>query len=78
MKLSIVNRDAKSTLAAAYEAANSGRSKEFEVVRDFLASSIYGLEFEAGVPYGRDNALLGVKMMTAGELNQAIITHLKK
>ncbi|RFU80719.1 2`-hydroxyisoflavone reductase [Trichoderma arundinaceum] len=78
LKLSIINRDAKASLAAAYEADKAGRSMEFAVVRDFLASCIYGLEIEAGVPYGRDNALLGIKMLSSEELKQVVIKHTTK
>ncbi|KAK4061013.1 hypothetical protein Trihar35433_9938 [Trichoderma harzianum] len=60
LKLSIIHQDSKSSLAAAYEAAKAGRGMEFEVARDFLGSTIFGLEIEAGVPYGRDNDLLGI------------------
>ncbi|KAL7941023.1 hypothetical protein V8C42DRAFT_355804 [Trichoderma barbatum] len=78
LKLSVANHDSKSSLAAAYEADKAGRSGEFEVVRDFLASTIYGLEAEGGVPYGRDNDLLGVKMMTPAMFRQVIIDYVEK
>ncbi|EHK18337.1 uncharacterized protein TRIVIDRAFT_58433 [Trichoderma virens Gv29-8] len=65
-------------LSAIQEADKEGRSMEFEVVRDFLGSTIYGLEVEAGVPYGRDNALLGIKMVTPEELRQLVINHVRE
>ncbi|KAJ4859825.1 nmrA-like family domain-containing protein [Trichoderma breve] len=77
-KLSIIHQDSKSSLAAAYEAAKAGRGMEFEVARDFLGSTIFGLEIEAGVPYGRDNDLLGIKMVTPEEFRQLVINHVKK
>ncbi|UKZ78359.1 hypothetical protein TrVFT333_006096 [Trichoderma virens FT-333] len=78
LKHTIIHQDSKSSLAAAYEADKEGRSMEFEVVRDFLGSTIYGLEVEAGVPYGRDNALLGIKMVTPEELRQLVISHVRE
>ncbi|KAM0261124.1 hypothetical protein ACHAQJ_002386 [Trichoderma viride] len=78
LKLSIINQDAKSVRAAALEADKAGRSMEFEAVRDFLSYTIYELEVEAGVPFSRDNALLGIKMMTSEDLRQAVINYLKK
>ncbi|PKK51579.1 hypothetical protein CI102_3492 [Trichoderma harzianum] len=56
----------------------AGRGMEFEVARHFLGSTIFGLEIEAGVPYGRDNDLLGIKMVTPEEFKQLVISHVKK
>jgi uncharacterized protein YbjT (DUF2867 family) len=78
IKLSIINQDTKSVVSAALEAEKEGRSMEFDVVRDALSYNIFELEVEAGVPFTKDNALLGINMMTPEDLRQAVINYLKK
>ncbi|KAM0478951.1 hypothetical protein ACHAPX_004929 [Trichoderma viride] len=72
IKFSIVPRDLESSLAAAWEAAKSGRSGEPGFIRDFLSVCLYKFHREYKVDDQRDNDLLGIKTLSEEEFKQVI------